>query len=130
MELQLKIEEKNKRHRDLERKHNETIMPIIQDNVLFVINDQVTKFIWKTCLDSLLAFVAAVLRLSIPRETKLSASMEFEISTCKAAKNLLHATKIISIDMQCKSDGMCHCKTPSIRSEIKLSYSKTCKSLT
>jgi hypothetical protein len=40
-----KIEKKNKRHRDLERKDNETIMPIIQGKVLFFIKDQVNGYV-------------------------------------------------------------------------------------
>ena len=39
--------------------------------------------IQRICLDSLLASVAAVLRLSMPRETTLSASMALEMATCK-----------------------------------------------
>lgn len=57
-------------------------MKYIQDTCyLYEIN--VSKTVQRTCLDSLLASVAAVLRLSMPRETKLSASMAFEMATCK-----------------------------------------------
>lgn len=72
----------NRRCRNLGRKRNEKTMPIIQDKC-YLYERYVIRSIQRTCLDSLLASVAAVLRLSMPRETKLSASMTFEMATCK-----------------------------------------------